>query len=165
MDATGWVSIAGLITTLTAALVAPWLAERMRRESTRRELIVAARLDTYVDLLRVTARLAGNAGTWSALPLADLSEINTDELDRIVARIRVVASQNVYTCLDHIRHLSAQFNGRLYEAKVHHQAIRSEGNADDSTAIQQRMGLAKTADSLGAAHKELESLIRKEIAR
>lgn len=165
MDATAWVGIAGLVTTLAAALVAPWLAERMRRESARREQIIAARLDIYADLLRVTARLADNAMTWSALPLADLKETDNDELDRVVARLRVVASHDVHTCLDQVSRLAGQFNRRLYEAKIEHQAVRDEGNVDNTTTILHRVGLGEIADSLRAAHKELEAVIRKEIGR
>ncbi|MBM4511386.1 hypothetical protein GS425_13010 [Rhodococcus hoagii] len=46
--------------------------------------------------MKVTARLADNALTWSAIPPADLKETDSDELDAVISRARVVASENVY---------------------------------------------------------------------
>lgn len=165
MDATAWVSVAGLVTTLAAALLTPLLAERMRRESARREQLGTARLETYAELLRVTDRLVGNAKTWSAIPLADLEEIDNAELERLVARLRVVASDGVYKRLDQIISLAGQFNRALADAKSTHQALRDAGSAADSTATHQRVQLAGIADSLSEVHKELETVIRKEIGR
>lgn len=135
----------------------PWLAERIRRESVRKEQIIAARLDIYADLLIVTARLADNAMTWSALPFADLKETDNDELDRVVARLRVVASQDVHTRLDQVSRLAGPFNRRLYEAKVEHQAVRAEGNVDDTTTILQRVGLGKSLIPCAPRTRSLKS--------
>ncbi|WP_053204720.1 hypothetical protein [Jiangella muralis] len=63
MNATAWVAIAGIAGTL----IAPVLAERMRRKSARQEALMGHQLVAYADLLRATARLAGNATTWAAL--------------------------------------------------------------------------------------------------
>src|SRR3954451_3548601 len=61
MDATAWVALAGIAGTLFGTLSSPLLAERMRRESVRREALLNQRLSMYADLLRVTARVADNA--------------------------------------------------------------------------------------------------------
>ncbi len=93
MDATAWVAVAGIIGTFASGIAGPALIERMRRESTRIEQVRAQRLAVYADLLKVTARLADNALTWSAIPPADLKETDSDELDAVISRARVVASE------------------------------------------------------------------------
>lgn len=164
MDATAWVGALGILGTLLAALLPPLITEPMRRESNRREQVIAHQLDVYADLLKATARLADNAMTWAATPLADLNETANDELDRVISRARVVASKAVYLVLEDLTRNVHKFNRALVmEAQPHHQRVRAEGGADDVTGIQQRMELAGHADQLVADHKRLAAAIRSEI--
>ena len=163
MDATAWVGALGILGTLLAALLPPLITEPMRRESSRREQVVAHRLDIYADLLKATARLADNALTWSATPLADLTETADDELDRVISRARVVASTAVYHALEDLTRNVHKFKALVMEAQPHHRRVRAEGGADDVTGIQQRMSLAELADQLIGDHKRLAAAIRSEI--
>lgn len=159
MDSVVWMGMAGLITTLLAPVVAEW----MRRDSARRDRIETVRLDAYSNLLRVTARMTDNAMTWASIPLADLGETTTDELDRVIARATVVASRDVRTHMDQINRAAGEFNRRLYEAKIKHRAVHNAGQVDDGTTIAQRLNLGSLADTLRTAHQELETAIRKEV--
>lgn len=161
MDPVVWAAIAGVAGTL----LAPLLTERARRNSARRQRLGDARLDAYTDLLLVTARLAENASTWSAIPLADPQETGQDELDRVIARVRIVASPNVYDHLDQITGVAGEFHRALLQAKLDHRAVHTGGRVDDGRTILQRLDLGKLADRLRATHRELEAMIRAEVGR
>jgi hypothetical protein len=162
MDATAWVAIAGIGGTLLAAVLSPLVTERMHRESVRREHLMSHRLEAYADLLRVTARLADNAQTWSVSPLVDLKETDNDELDRLIARVRVVASKDIYNQLVELTSHAQTFTLGLFETRTYHSRIRQAGTVDDATAIKQRMALATLSDQITEMHKGLEKVIRKE---
>jgi hypothetical protein len=159
VNATVWVAVAGILGTL----LAPLLAERVRRNSTRAEQLRAERLRVYADLLRVTAVLADNASTWSAIPLADLKETDDEELDRVFSEARVVASKPVYERLRELSRLATEFNRQLFWAKVQHQKVRDKDQVDDAESIVQRMSLGDVAGKMVRAHKQIEAAIRKEM--
>lgn len=161
MNATAWVAIAGIAATLLAGLLSPVLAERMRRKSALLERLSGL----YADLLGATACFADNAMNWSATPLADLKETDDQELDRIVNHVRVVGSRKVYQRFEEAKTQIHKFNRLLSHAQDYHNQLRQEGDVDDQTSIQQRMALASVAEEIVKAHKELESIIRKEIGR
>lgn len=159
MNTTAWVAIAGIAGTLLAPILAEW----MRRKSTRAEQLRAERLKVYADLLRVTARVADNAMNWSAMPLADLKETDDEELDQVLSQARVVASKKVYERFNELRRLASEFNRQLFLARLYHQRIRNEGQADDAESIGQRMSLGAVADKMVEAYKQIESAIRNEM--
>jgi hypothetical protein len=163
LNATAWVAIAGIGATLLAGLLGPALSERMRRKSTRLDRRLERRLDIYADLLSATARFADNAMTWSALPQASLKETDDQDLDRIVSQIRVVGSKKVHQRFEQLKQKIHKFNRLLFHARDYHDNLRDGGGVDDQTSIKQRMTLASIADEIVKEHKELESLIRKEI--
>lgn len=161
MDATAWVAIAGI----GGTLLAPTLTEWMHRKSDRIEQLRTNRLAVYADLLRVTARVADNAMTWSAIPLADLKESDSDELDRLVSQSRVIASDDVYRCFNEFSRQAGEFNRRLFRAKLHHQRVRNAGEIDDTETIRQRMSLGSVADRMTESYKQIEAVIRCEMKR
>jgi hypothetical protein len=163
MDATAWVALAGIAGTLLGTLSSPLLAERMRRESVRREALLNRRLSMYADLLRATARVADNAMAWSSIPLADLKETDDEDLNRIVSLARVVASDQVYAHLTELSDAAQEFNRLLFSARVYHARLQDEGHVDDSRSIEQRMALGSVADKLQASYKEMERSIRSEV--
>jgi len=163
VDATAWVAVAGIAGTLLGALLAPVLTERMRRKGVRQEQLMGQCLDVYADLLRATARLADNAMTWSAIPLADLKETDDDELDRLMGRVRVVASEQVHDRFKALTKQLHEFNRLLLEARPHHQRVRDAGEVDDTTSIKQRTTLGGVADKIVESHKQLEKAIRDEM--
>ncbi|NKZ84748.1 hypothetical protein GS982_21480, partial [Rhodococcus hoagii] len=163
VDATAWVAVAGIIGTFASGIAGPALIERMRRESTRIEQVRAQRLAVYADLLKVTARLADNALTWSAIPPADLKETDSDELDAVISRARVVASENVYEHLGDLARQVQQFYVGLDEARTSQRRLAREGKVDDDTAIRQRMSLGGIADQILVAHKRITDAVRNEM--
>jgi hypothetical protein len=164
MDTTARVAIAGIAATLLGTLLAPVLAGRTHRKSVRAEQLRAERLKVYADLLRVTARVADNAMTWSAIPLAELKETGDDELDRVVSQARVVASKKVYACLGELMRLASEFNRQHFEARIYHQRVHDEGHADDENSIKQRMSLGEIADKMVQSYKQIEAAIRDEMS-
>lgn len=136
----------------------------MGRKSARLERLGGERLVAYADLLRVTARLADNAMTWSAVPLADLKETDNDELDRLISRVRVVASKHVYSQLGELTRHAHEFNRQLFAAKLHHQRVQNSDSAvHHGWSIKQRMSLGTLADKMLESHERLEATIRKDL--
>lgn len=160
MDTTAWVAIAGIAGTF----LAPLATERMRRKSARTDRLLTERIRLYADLLRVTARASDNAMMWSSIPLADLQETDEDELDRILSLARVVASKKVYTHLTGLWRQASDFNRQLTWARMHHQRVRDQGEVDDVQAIRERMSLGAVAGKLRESFKQLEAVIRSEMA-
>jgi hypothetical protein len=163
-DPTVIVAIAGIAGTVLAAVLSPFVSARMSRKSARLDRLTTERIVTYADLLRATARLADNAMNWSSIPLADFKETDDEEMSRIIARARVVASKHVY---ERLRTLTAdvhEFNRKLYMARLYHRRIEDSDSAElHGEAAQQRMELGGIADRIVAMHKDLESTVRKEL--
>ena len=144
--------------------MAPLLSERMRRRSAHLDRLLGERVVAYADLLSASARLAESAMTWAAIPLADLQETYDDaELRRIISRVRVVASKDIYTHLDELSHHAHRFYLMLHEARVQHQKVRDQGDVDTAQTIQQRSNLGGVAVEMATAHKQIEAAIRKEL--
>jgi hypothetical protein len=159
------IAIAGIAGTLTGTLFAPLLAELMRRRSAKKDRQYGARMDVYSDLLEVTARLSDNASTWSAIPLADLKETDDAQLNRIMARVRTVASEKVKNRMAEISKVVHEFNRLLYYTREV-QARRNEGNFGDTReTIDTRMQLGALADRLRGLVTQLESDVRRETTR
>lgn len=137
----------------------------MRRKSVRAEQLSAQRLVVYADLLRAMARFIDNARDWSAHPLAELRETESDELDRLMSQIRFVASHSVYEGTKSLSTTLHEFMRLLvHEARPHHQRIRDEGQSvDDEQSIQQRLSLAAVTERLTESYRALESSIRSEM--
>lgn len=163
VDATAWVAFAGILGTLAAALLGPFVAEQMRRKSARLERLVVVRIDLYADLLRATARLVDNAATWSALPLADLEETDNEELNRLIGRVRAVASEQVYKSYQKLASRVHEFNRLLPDVKQHHHNLLESEEVDDLMSIHLRMTLATIADAIRENHLELEDAVRAEL--
>lgn len=162
MSETVVVAIVGIVGTL----LAPVIAEGMRRNSAHITRMTDERIVAYTELLRATAQLADNAKTWTVSPSAELQETDDAELDRVISHVRVVASDGVHALLDELwtvthllrRHLHIT---RLFEAQIDentHAEVRSQ--ADDA-----RASLAEATDGLSDVHRRLESAIRNELRR
>ena len=165
LDATTVVAIAGIGGTLLGTLLSPVLAEKMRRSGARQEQLRAARLELYAELLEVTARLADNAMTWSALPRADLKETQNARLDRIIARVRTLGSDEVRNHVAELSRTAQEFNRRLYGARDLERIAESEGAVDSAAGIQARMQLGGLADRLRDLHHTLEEDVRRDVNR
>lgn len=164
MDATAWVGIAGIAGTLLGTVLGPSISEKMRRKSTRMEQVQQQRLALYGDLLRVTARLVGNAQTRAALPLAELPEPSDDELDRLISQAQVLAGKKVEKHLADLSRLVSKINRMLVMDVVpYHEKLRNEGKGDDGVAIQKRVQVAGPVDELVAAYGRLKDSIREEM--
>lgn len=77
-----WMGVAGIVGT---ALL-PWITERLRSKTARRDQLVKLRLAIYADLLRATARLAATATTSAASHPNDADEIAGDEFDSLLSQ-------------------------------------------------------------------------------
>ncbi|MFG2245530.1 hypothetical protein [Spirillospora sp. NPDC048823] len=155
---------ATLIGTLGGAFVGPWLAERMRRKSSRMEQTYAQQLALYGDLLRVTAQLVDNARNRASTPLADLPEPSDEELDRLISQARVLASDDVEKHLDDLSRLIHKIHRMLVMDIVpYHQKLHDEGKSDDGAAIQKRVALAGPVDELVAVYDRFRASIRNEM--
>ena len=163
MDTTAWVALAGIGGTLAAAVLSPFVTERMHRENARRDRLMVHQIEAYADLLRATARLADNAMAWALSPLQDLKETDNEELDRLISRVRVVASDDVHQQLTELTRHALEFNRLLYFAKLHRTRMDAAGEIDDPTSIQQRMSLGSAADKMIESHKQIEATVRKEM--
>ncbi len=159
MDATAWVAIAGIAGTFAAPLV----SERMRRKSVHAEQLLAQRLVVYADLLRAFAHFTDNAAEWSSIPLADLEELESGELDRLMSQMRVVATKKVFDCANVFSKTAEEFSRSLFTTRLHLQAIRNQGIVDNQESIQQRMALAAMSGKLRETYRKLLAVIRKEM--
>lgn len=83
VDATTVVALAGIGGTLLAPLLTGWV----RHRHARAERLLDARIEVYADLMDVAATTADNAQTWSAMPLADLTEPDNTHLNRVFIQI------------------------------------------------------------------------------
>jgi hypothetical protein len=139
------------------------LTEQVRRRSSKQDRLLAARLELYTDLLEVAARLADNAMTWSALPSADLVETDNERLDRILARVRLLARDDVRSRMAQFSKVVHEFNPQLYHARDVERLAQAEGAVGSAEAIRARMRLGDLADQLRALHHQLEAAVRKEV--
>ncbi|NKZ84754.1 hypothetical protein GS982_21525 [Rhodococcus hoagii] len=96
-------------------------------------------------------------------PPADLKETDSDELDAVISRARVVASENVYEHLGDLARQVQQFYVGLDEARTSQRRLAREGKVDDDTAIRQRMSLGGIADQILVAHKRITDAVRNEM--
>lgn len=170
MDATAWVAVAGIVGTVLAPLV----LERMRRESARREHLLAHRTGAYADLLRVTAKLVDNAAQWAFTPTADLTQTDDEELNAIVARVRVVGSPRLFDKLKEFESETHKFN-RLFSlvdaalprermAEVLARIVEGQTTAPgDEWWQEQQKAMATAADAMRNRHVELLNLVRAEV--
>lgn len=169
MDATAWVGIAGIGGTVLAAaigaIVAPVIAEKMGRRSARINQILSQRMDAYTDLLRIAAEKVDNARAWASLPLVDLGETDDLELDNIISRIRVVASEPVHKRTASFNTKVQSFNRRLVSvAQPAQRRAEGGGGAGSDVVTRERVALAEIAEGIAADYWELQRLIRSEIA-
>jgi hypothetical protein len=164
VDATAWVAIAGIAGTLAGALLAPMIAEKMRRKSARMEIVTGERIEVYADLLRVTARIADNVVGWSANPLMELEETDDEVLNRLVARLQVVASEDVHKQFLDLRSQIGPFYRLLWTARIsHNRELRKEDPVPgQSPPEMQRVELYGMAEDIVKNHKELIAMIRAE---
>lgn len=161
MDATAWVAVAGLVTTLLAAV----LTEKLRQDATRRDRLFAERLEVYADLLQAAGRVSDNAQTWSSVPLADLRETPDDFLDRMLARLSVVASEEVYDLFGTWKTDVNAFNRLLWDARMAHRAAEHTDSPETPRTILSRLRAGEKADAVTAGFVELRRLIRREMGR
>ncbi|WP_199036728.1 hypothetical protein [Glycomyces salinus] len=160
-----WVSIIAIISGAATGIGAPIISERMRRKSTRRELLLNRRIDTYAALLRVGATIRDNAMTWSAIPLADLQEEEDEELNRILSEIRVVASLEVFNLAKKLLSTVQAFNRTLVsEARPARREAERQGHGDSEPAIRARMRLADSATEIDQIYRDLMSAIRNDMS-
>lgn len=161
MDATAWVAVAGIVGTLLGPLV----LERMRRESTRREHLTRLRAEVYADLLLITAIVADNAVTWSAVPRAELTETPDEELNRVMARVRTLGSDRIYPLVELFTNTAHEFNRRLFRSRLEHErADRAQVHEDQQTMVA-RMSTGEIADELRRQYKPLLDEVRAEVAK
>lgn len=159
MNETLWIAVAGIAGTLAA----PLLAERLRHRTLRADRLHAARVETYADLLEAAARVTENARTWAAVPLADLNEHASADLDRMLARVRVISSKRVYDEFTGWRMFVARFHQELFQARVVHHRVQEAGEQDRGETIAARLELADLSAALIEKFQVLESAIRAEI--
>ena len=165
LDATTVIAVAGIAGTLLGTLASPVVAERMRRSGARQDQLRVARLELYAEVLEVTARLADNAVTWSALPGADLTEVEDARLDRIVARVRTLASSDVRSHMTEMSSVINDFNRRLFAARNLERVAHEAGAVDSVPAAQARSQLADLADRLRTLFNQLEEDVRRDVNR
>lgn len=164
MDATALVGIVGIGGTLAGTLIGPWVTELTRRKGAKLQDQRARRSDLYPRLLRAAARLADNASMHAALPLAELEEPASDELERVASEVAVFGSKQVREALSAFTRHVHEFNRRLVmEVQPHHRRFVDEGPAGDAVAIQQRMALGDLADLIRSAYDVLKTSIGKEM--
>jgi hypothetical protein len=162
VDATAWVAIAGIAGTLVGALLAPIIAEKMRRKSARLERMAGERLEVYAELLRVTARIADNMLGWKAAPRAELKETDTEEFDRLTSRLHVVGSKDVYDKFEDLRSKLGPFYGLHYLIRQSlTPGFQNEYGTKQNIATQ-RAELAQKADDIIQNHNDLLTIIRAE---
>ncbi len=160
MDATAWVAIAGIAGTL----LAPLLTEKMRRKSVRDEHLIVNRLDVYADLLRVITRFVDNASMRASFPLAEVAEYDDEELNRIVAKARIAASDEVTSLVQQFMTLANNFNRTLVvDVMAHHTQLRKEGKVDDQDAARQRLILSGGADEARELFLRIEAAMRADM--
>lgn len=162
MNTTAWVAIAGIAGTLLGALLAPVLAESMRRKSKRAEQLRAERLTVYADLLRVTARMCDNAMHWSENLDTDPQETDSDDLDRVFSQARVVASKKVYECFNTVRVFGIYFNQQRH--RLYLQRLNETGPDDDELSIAQREEWDARANRMWASYLKLQAAVREEMS-
>lgn len=169
MDATAWVAVAGIAGTVMAPLV----LERMRRESVRREHLLTHRTDAYADLLRVTAKLVDNATEWAYTPTVELTQTDDEELNSIIARVRVVGSPRVYDTLKDFESETHKFN-RMFElvdaaaprermAAVLSRIIEGDTRPGDDWWKEHQKAMSQAADAMRRSHLKLLELVRTEV--
>lgn len=167
MDATG-IAVAGIAGTLLGTLLAPLLAERMRRRSVRAERVHAQRLETYADLLRVTARMSDNAMTWSCAPIADREEPTSHELDHVMAQARMVSSSEVDRLTSEFGKAAHRFMALLLPAREDHRRRPDDEPVDrlrPMRLVQQRTQLGAVADEMRALFEQLVTAVRRDIGQ
>jgi hypothetical protein len=153
--------VAGIVGTLTAPLV----AGRVQRKAAKEDRVYAERIAVYVELLEVSGQVADNFMTWSAIPLADLPEPETERMRAMYARVRVVGSDPVYRAMKEVSDLTSQFVRDLLPARGLHARVREDGTAVDTPeTIKARMDLGKIADATTKAVMALEAAVRKEMS-
>jgi hypothetical protein len=165
VDATAVIAVAGIAGTLLGTLLSPVVAERMRRSGARQEQLRAARMELYAELLEVTARLADNAMTWAALPRAELQETEDARLDRILARVRTLASKDVRNHMAEISTVMHDFNRQLFAARDLERMAEKAGGTDSVPALQARSKLASLAERARGLHLQLEKDVRRDVNR
>ncbi len=158
MDSTTVVAIVGILGTL----IAPLVAGRVQRKAAKEDRVYAERVAVYVDLLEVVGHLADNAMTWSAVPLAELSEPDTERLRAVYARVRVVGSDRVFAASKKVSELSGDFMRDLWPARLRHHHDLSEG-VGSGEAVQLRFALGRIADEFQSAVQDLETAVRREM--
>lgn len=160
------VGIAGVIGTLLGGIVAPIVAEVMRRRGAHRDRLADQRLLVDADVVRAGTKIVDNAATWAAIPTVDLPETSGGELDAIVARLRVVASERVLHAFGEFSTAVTRFNRALVlEVRPLHEAVRESGVADTEGTMRARGRLADLAERVAATYRLLEAAIRAETSR
>jgi hypothetical protein len=140
------------------------LTERMRRRSARDDRKYEARLQLYADLLQAAAKITDNARTWSAIPLAQLDEVDDAVLDRVLAQVRVSASDRVKDAVFAWKKSVSAFLRALDDAQRVHRRELETGHTGPGQTIQARMGLAGIADEIHTGFVKMEKAIRDEMA-
>jgi hypothetical protein len=150
MNDTFWLTLVAVGGTLAGTVLAPFIAERMRRTSYRAELLMDRRLAAYADLLRVAARSMDNARDWAVFPDVDLTESDPEELNQLIPQVRIVAGPEVYKKLK-------AFVSAVHVFKVKLTQLRM-GMA------REKLKLADAAVDVRAAGERLEEAIREEMS-
>ncbi len=160
MNAIMWMGVAGIVGT---ALL-PWITERLRSKTARRDQLVKLRLAIYADLLRATARLAATATTSAASHPNDADEIAGDEFDSLLSQARVVASDDVYRRLNELSQLTGTFNRHLMKTEPRPvfppPATPARWRSERPVALQHRRTLTDIAGGIAVAHGKVQDAIR-----
>ncbi|UNN01233.1 hypothetical protein [Rhodococcus opacus] len=165
MNAIMWMGVAGIVGTA----LSPWITERLRSKTARRDQLVKLRLAIYADLLRATARLTATATTSAASHPNDADEIGGDEFDSLLSQARVVASDDVYRRLNELSLLTGTFNRHLVKTEPRpvfpHRQQLHDGAVNDPLRLQHRRTLTDIAGGIAVAHGKVQDAIRYEMNR
>jgi hypothetical protein len=145
------VSLVAIVAGAAAAIFAPLLAERMRRNSNRRDAQLNRRISTYAEVLRVALQLNSNVQTWALNPKATPREPGDEELDRAFAEVRVIGSKTV-------RDRAMDFSSKvlLFYGTIHFPDRRRRGQAHQDRVA--------AASKVQQAYMALEQAVRADTA-
>jgi hypothetical protein len=155
MSDTSIVALAGIggtaLGALIGALVSPWAHGRIDR----RNRLLDRRIDAYADLLELVRTLHDNALVLATSPSATVEDPPKQRVDSMIARIRVIGSNEVHGRTNTIAELAFELHRKVYAAsKVH-----LEG-ASELRAEADRIELSA---ALTAAVEALQVTVRKEM--
>jgi hypothetical protein len=153
MNATAWVALVGIVSTLIVGLTAPYIAEQMRRKSARAERLMTERIALYGELVTViqetTTALMDQAelrGATAPRP----SQIEAQ--DRLYYRARVLGGRGVRAAMHHYNSRTADFT----------KLITSDYDwASDQQDLVDT--IASGIDAVAAAFAAVEEAIREEL--